>query len=181
MFWLENPTDRQKELYEAVMRAHGASAHRKNCSTLGLLNAYAGSGDYVQAIIGALATLGGKHAPLLETYRILISNSTTEGIGPFVGKIEGWGNSFEKGHPDPIWSAVEECLDAFPIGARIRYITEALHAAGKLVYPNPSAYTAAAAIVLNMPPEIMPFLFIGGRLASWSQLILSQNLNGKEG
>lgn len=156
------------------MRAHGASAHRKNCSTLGLLNAYAGSGDYVQAIIGALSTLGGKHAPLLATYQVLKdTGGPTKALLSCGAKIPGWGNSFVKGGPDELWSAVEECLDAFPIGARLREITEALHAVGKLVYPNPSGYSAAAAIVLKMPPEILPWFLVAGRLASWSQILLT--------
>lgn len=188
MFWRSDiPQPLERELYDAVMRAHGASAHRKNCSTLGLLNAYAGSGDYVQALIGALATLGGKHAPLLETYKFLSSGSSIEDplyspehYSKFktetdpLWRAPGWGNSFVRGEPDALWGVVEECLDAFPIGARLREITEALHAAGKMIYPNPSAYTAAAAIVLKCPPEILPWFFVASRIASWSQILLSQ-------
>lgn len=188
MFWrTDEVPPRERELYEAVMRAHGASAHRQNCSTLGLLNAYSGSEDYVQALIGALATLGGKHAPLRETLEFLSVGSSIEDplydpvhYAKFkaetdpIWRAPGWGNSFEKGRPDALWCVVDECLSAFPIGMRLKEITEALHAAGKMVFPNPSAFTAAAAIVLKCPVEILAWFFVAGRIASWSQILLSQ-------
>ncbi len=178
MFWRTDPIPpREKELYEAVMHAHGASAYRENASTVGLLNSYAGSGDYVQALIGALSTLGGKHAPLAETYKFIkgyIPTPDGRYLGGYDGICQGWGNSFEKGHPDPLWTGVEEALDGFPIGARIREITESLHSAGKMVFPNPSAFTAGAAIALKCPVEVIPWFFVAGRISSWSQLLLAQ-------
>jgi hypothetical protein len=45
-----------------------------------------------------------------------------------------------------------------------------LHQSGKHLNPNPSAYTAAVAIVVGLPAPLTPYLFIAARLDSWCNL-----------
>jgi citrate synthase len=82
-------------------------------------------------------------------------------------RVPGWGNAFVKGRPDPIWTPVEERL---PIAqrAQIERVTLTLHAHGKLLFPNPSCFTAAVALTMRLPREITPYLLICGRLGTWT-------------
>lgn len=164
------------QLLDALNTAHEQSALRHNFSHDALILASLGSGSYVQAITAAIMTIGGTHAPLLDTYRVLSvpAEDVSTSVQAFVKagvKVPGWGNGFIKDVADPIWGEVDALLresDA-ALMKKVDLITEALHAAGKRIYPNPSCYTAAAALVLGMPRDAIPFLFISGRLPAWTK------------
>lgn len=172
-FWREEPlTEVEARLLALCLEAHANSAMRNNSSSVAVAQSAVASGDFTKSIIAGLSMLGGMHAPLLETYLFLSDMCLpTKSL-----KVPGWGNSFEKGHPDPLWENVNACLkESFTeIHSRICEITDSLHKAGKVIYPNPSCFTAAVGIAVKLPPPILPWLFIVGRLTSWSQVILQQ-------
>lgn len=161
-------------LLVALGSAHDASALRHNISHDALILATQGSGDYVHAVTAAMMTIGGAHAPVVATcYALqhpdpsaLVSSCLEKGV-----KVPGWGNGFVKDGVDPLWREVDAMLREMdvPLMAKVDAITDALHRAGKLIYPNPSCYTAAVAVTSGIQTEASPFLFISGRLAAWTR------------
>ena len=150
------------------------SALRHNVSHEALILATVGSGSYVQAITAALMTLGGTHAPLVDTCRLLERAHPEELVLVILQqglRVPGWGNGFVKGGPDPIWAEMDQVLrEAAPERmAAVDAVTAALHDAGKKIYPNPSCYTAVTALLLELPPEASPFLFVYARLPKWTE------------
>jgi citrate synthase len=174
VFWRPDElTEAEAKLLKLCLEAHAESAMRANISTVLLQNAAQGSQDYAKAIAAALMGIGGVHAPLIDTWRVLQSN--LDQIKPAIEaglKIPGWGNSFVKSEHDPIWKQFRDHLrtEFDAISETIEKITDALHALGRDVYPNPSCCTAATGIALKMPPHLLPWLFIQGRLNTWSLL-----------
>jgi citrate synthase len=169
-FWREEPlTDAEAELLAAVYQAHAYSAGRNNCSSAAFWNSWHGSHDFTKALTGALSTLGGPHAPLREAINVLKGDYYAPPL-----KIPGWGNSFVRGAPDPIWHEVSVCLhNHFPeIADDIERITNELHARGKKVFPNPSCYTAACCIALRIPAHLAPWLFVSARLDAWAGMLV---------
>lgn len=176
-FWLpEPPSPFQSELLAAVLQAHAQSAVRGNISSTVLLAAAQGSGSLTQSLAAALSTLGGLHAPIVETFNFIGEwehDTLAEHVGhrlEWERKIPGWGNSFHKGEPDPLWLDVDDLLSTTFIGGVLGGITEILHRHGKNLYPNPSAYTAAAAIELGMPAQLAPWLLVAGRIQAWTHM-----------
>jgi hypothetical protein len=176
-WWLPTPeplTEQEAQLVGALYKAHSECVFRPNCSTTACQQAAGGSRSLPQSIIAALACLGEMHGPIEEAYDVI---STWFGgmLLPsvsVVGKIPGWGNSFVKGQIDYSFTPVDQVLEAcFPRAHnRLREITDVLHARGKHVYPNPAAFTAATALLLEMPRHLAPMLFIQARLEAWSSV-----------
>ena len=133
--------------------------------------------SYTNAIAAAILSIGnGIHAPLEFTIQLLNEPDPVKEANRILDegcKIPGWGNSFVKGQPDPIWNDADATIYhvAPELWRTIRGITTALHGRGKKIFPNPSTYTAATAIILRMPPKLAPSIFVMGRLAGWSKLI----------
>lgn len=175
-FWREEEFDQhERELISALFIAHHKSTFRDNPSTLNVLNAAAGSGQLANAIAAALLAMGSKHAPLVETARFLAQDDPTQDIAFLLmsgSKIPGWGGTFQKGAPDPLWHDLDQMLRLRrpSIFQKLEDITEELHGLGKDIFPNPSAYTASISIALGMPSELTPYLFIASRLTAWTQL-----------
>lgn len=175
VFWREAElTDPEERLFLAVMHAHQYSAQRGNASGIVAALTATGSGSYAQALSAAILTTGALHAPLEQTIKYL----QRDGVGRALGdeKIPGWGNSFHRAQPDPLWTEVDAILHAdFPqLAARIDEVTASLHERGKKIFPNPSAYTAATALALGMPAKVAPYLFVCGRLEAWSHIIMQK-------
>jgi citrate synthase len=176
-FWREEPfTDNERALLDALFLAHHRSAFRDNPSSVTVINAAAGSGDLAKAIAAAILTTGTKHAPLMATI-IFLSLDDPGGMVAKIylsagGKIPGWGGTFQKDEPDPIWVPVQELLTShWPvIGAKLDSVTDELRRHGKILCPNPSAYTAAVAIAIGLPAPLAPYLFIAARLSAWTQI-----------
>lgn len=180
--WRSAPLSAQEDalIYE-TLAAHHRSALRANVSTVALQNAALGSNNYVQSIVAALVTLGGAHAPILNTIRFLRlpERERKESVEQHVvngWRVPGWGNSFVQGRPDPIWERVQQLLEkTWPdIWEAISKTTEWLHKLNKQVWPNPSAYTAAAAMALNIPEHLAEYLFVVGRISAWTALWAGQ-------
>lgn len=178
-WWLNNEplTEHEARLVAALYTAHSACVFRSNCSTTACQQAAGGSRSLPQSIIAALACLGEMHGPIEDAYGFIGNESEARvaiplnvGIVINVGeRVPGWGNSFVKGRIDDAFLPVDQTLEAhFPkMHSRLREITDALHARGKNVFPNPAAYSAATALILQMPKHLAPMLFIQARLEAW--------------
>jgi len=167
-------SDQEVVLYQAVLAAHAQSALRGNASHQALVLSAQGSGDYSKALIGALSTLGGSHAPLEATFDLLVSSNVLERADRMIadgGKVPGWGNAFVKGEADQLWREVEcylRLLDADMIEV-IEAVTMLLHERGKDIYPNPSCWTCAAGKRLGFNRKTVGYLFVQGRLNEWTE------------
>jgi citrate synthase len=185
-FWRAQPdtnltplNDAEEYLVDALSKAHNKSCFRPNVSSETVLSTAAGSGSLTTAIAAALLTTGYRHAPIYETVMFLSLEDpaqVTETILQAGNKIPGWGGAFQKNSPDPIWAGLDVALGDYnpPLHAKMDAVTAVLGKHGKNIYPNPSAYTAAVAITLQMPPALAVYLFIIGRLDGWCQLALTR-------
>lgn len=156
-----------------TLDAHSASALRQNASSTALQIAAMGSNSYQQSLAAALMTLGGAHAPIERTMIMLLQPDPTVFAADRLAKgllVPGYGNSFIKDRKDDLWLKVDDFLKVeFPMRHEVlEKIMLLLHAHGKVIYPNPSAYTATTAIILGMPPQIGAYLFVAGRLQAWT-------------
>lgn len=182
-FWANNEqlTPEEQRLVLALYEAHATCVFRENCSTMALQQAAGGSRSLTQSYIAALATLGEMHGPIEAAYDVLQYDHPW----PFTGAIiSGWGNSFVKGRIDDAFLKVDQTIEAlFPKHHnRMREITDALHARGKHVFPNPAAYTATTALILGMPRHLAPLLFVESRLQPWAavfHLVISNSMKPK--
>lgn len=187
-FWKKKElTPDEERLIEAVCSAHYQSTFRQNPSSLAIAIAAQGSGDLLQSLAAGLCTLGGRHGPIDATYDWLQQpGDPSENVEAFFakhpeGRIPGWGSSFSKGQVDQAWVPVDALIqEKWPKTYDvIRSYTGALHERNIIIAPNPSAYTAAAAIILEMPREIAPYLLVLGRLTAWVELFLNETRKGK--
>lgn len=171
----ESLNDVEQRLLAVLFQAHHLSCFRPNVSSITVANAAAGSNDVGKAIAAAILTLGGKHAPLEQTYLFLSRSEPDKSVSAIVkenGKVPGWGGTFQKDDPDPIWQDMDAVLrESYPsITEKIDKVTGELSRLGKKVGPNPSAYTAAAAIVLGLPAKLAVYLFLAARLEPWASI-----------
>lgn len=170
-------TEKEAQLLKLVLEAHAKSALRQNISTTTVLQCAAGNGTLTNSIAAGLLTLGGAHAPLEQSCEVLMASNPVEGARLLVAdgyKVPGWGNSFHRGELDPCWVEVDQWLQENrpDLYAKIQAVTDFLYSTGKPVMPNPSTYTAAAALALGVPPRCAAFLFIQGRLLEWVKLFM---------
>lgn len=173
-YWRQTPlSDEETTLYRLTLDAHGRSVRRDNISSNVVLNVGVGSGQVTNAIAAAVLSIGGVHAPLVQTINALTSDvSDVEWRQLLDGGlvIPGWGNSFCK--VDELWADVESFgRTHWPAWwAKADRITKLLHDYGRDIYPNPSLYTAITAIVLDVPKAMSPIIFIEGRLWAWAEI-----------
>lgn len=167
--------NKQQQLLAAVLKAHRQSAQRDNASSVILRQVFGLTLDFGKALTAALATLGGVHAPLLQTFGFL--SGTKEDVEARAKElitrgmlVPGWGNSFYRGRRDPLWIEVDDLLHAeFPeLGEKLDAVTALLQHKG--VFPNPSAYTVCCAMALGLPAPQAICLFIRGRLDGWEEI-----------
>jgi citrate synthase len=174
VFWRKEPlSETDEKLLNACFNAHAQSAFRDNISTSVMVNASKGSLNYTTALAAALCTLGGIHAPILQTVNTLFQSMDDLAVAIETGAVlPGWGHDFVKGEIDPLWVEVAELLERhYPnVHQRIEGITMKFHEKGKMIYPNPSAYTAAVGMALGIPAPIIPYLFVQGRLGAWTTM-----------
>ena len=159
------------QLLQALYQAHAQCVFRPNCSTVACQQAGGGSRSITNAYIGALACLGEMHGPIEDAYTFLAREGPWTGAF-VIGKIPGWGNSFIKGRIDDAFLPVDQILEASfsKLHSRLREITDALHARGKMVFPNPAAYTATVALIIGLPRHLAPMLFVQARLEPWGMV-----------
>lgn len=185
-FWRKEPlTLEEVDLLNALMVAHDSCTRRNNVSTWVAVNAATSSGDYEKAIAAAILTTGGKHAPLGKCSSFLMRRTlglTTiqDDMAEHDGIAPGWGSDFVKGQADPALTPLHDLIsghgkEGARLAAQLDLVTAHLVGKGKNIFPNAGCYTAAVGLLLGIPVFVLPFLFILGRLASWTDLIL-QNL-----
>jgi citrate synthase len=178
-FWRDTPLNESETiLLEKTLDAHRAATFRQNLSSEVVKAAFAGNGhDFTKAAAAGLCTLGGLHAPIVQTYEFLDNITTNPAIAMDCyiahNKIPGWGSSFVKGKPDPVVDNVVIYIATGwkYIADRIDYVTNCLHQSGKNVFPNMACITAATAIILGIPKELSPVLLLQGRVMAWAELI----------
>ena len=180
-FWRKEPfSDEARNLLDELTLAHEASAQRQNISTFTFQNVAQGSGDYTRGLAAALLSLGGIHAPLEQTMELLRDARADATAADMVDSgllVPGWGNSFVKGMKDPLWIHVDAALhkDFEPLWDRLESVTAVLHGMDVMIYPNPSAYTAAAALAVGLPDHLAAYLFVVGRLDGWTSQLLRKD------
>jgi citrate synthase len=174
-FWREKPLSLDdQDLLVELNAAHYKAAFRQNLSGVAIVCAAQGNGSYFSSMIAGLSTFGEKHGPIVQTYDLLQCDARMN-AGTLLDEqrpIPGWGNSFVKGKPDPDWRAVDKLL--YKLNPDLHNvmddITNLLGKNGKMVFPNPSAYTAATALTLGMPRRLSPYLLAMSRLEAWAQI-----------
>lgn len=168
-------SEQDERLLLKIFDAHLQSSLRDNASSAAVANAAASSGDMVKAIAAGLMTLGGRHAPLEHTFHFLSQPDPAGHVEEILKRnlpVPGWGGTFQKLLPDPLWNDADATLKEFrpDLAKKLEDVTQALAAHGRTIHPNPSAYTAALAIALDMRAETAVYLFIAARLDTWARI-----------
>lgn len=145
----------EQELYSL----HAEACQRNNCSTMCLLNAYAGSGDINQSICSAVLSFGQAHGPIRFCYDILKNPDIVKRYKI----VPGFGSSFEE--PEDKYNKVRSLIDPDLVSI-IDNIASSLP-----VSPNIAIYTAAYAVMAGMPSALSPSLILKFRLDVWVNLI----------
>ena len=169
----------KSRLVELLNRAHYESSFRNNPSSIAIKISGQGSGSFLNAVIGALSTLGGPHGPTKDAAEMLLSSDPIDLCKAYMDaniKIPGWGTSFNKGTPDPIWENVANHIEKnFPeIHFVIEKITKHIQNTGKMLYPNPACYTATTAIIHDIPSDASVYFFINARMPAWLNIYLNK-------
>lgn len=186
-FWREMPLDdAERGLMAALFEAHHHSALRDNISSHAVLGTAIGNGTYVNAIASGLLTLGSLHGPIPQAMALLAEKHPGKIVGSELShdpkvRIPGWGSSFAKDKPDPLWNDVHQIIVEtwHELGQRINAVTEAFKKAGKPIQPNPACYTAAVALIVGMPPSCSPYLFLCGRMNAWSKMFMKHETSNQ--
>lgn len=168
-------------ILETLFAAHRRAGERnQNLSKAMAVRAVTAGGDrFNSAVIAAVASMGGQHAPVWQTrnvwhhlrYGLTEPGKLREFILTVVEEnviLPGWGNSFYKDKIDPAWQSFDDQLrEKFsPKDAVVvRLITQVLHQAGKTtLYPNAALYTAIAADLIDLPHGVESLLVLMPRL-----------------
>jgi citrate synthase len=177
-FWRTEPLEpKETTLLQALLKTHYQSCFRDNASSVSVMNAADSSQELSKAIVAGLATMGARHAPVEDTAHMLglglaeLSREVDQTLAAGE-KVPGWGGNFQGVEPDALWAEVDKILhcDWPELGDKLDSVTARLAARAKLLQPNPSAYTACAALALRMPPKLAPYLFILGRISGWAEI-----------
>lgn len=173
-FWTKGPlSEKQMELIGVILDAHRKSVFRDNISTVVLKATFEGSWSFQQAIASAILTFGGTHGPVESTMDIIGSprpDFMAKMQLDMGNKVSGWGTSFQ----DDIWEDVGIMIrNNWPamINA-VDMVTKVLHDAGKIVYPNPSCWTACSNIIVGIPRHLALLPVIQGRVTGWAEVLL---------
>jgi citrate synthase len=160
-------------LWEAVYTAQRASA-RTNASISKMLVNLVGqsSGSFIHAVTAGMMSTGEKHGPIAQARDDLLVYNTAKKAREAVQKgivICGFGSSFYKEGPDPAWAEVNLILrQQYPeTHHELEYTEQGIQSAGKLVYPNPAGYSAAAANAVGLLRGVEEAIFVMPRIAVW--------------
>lgn len=181
-FWRDNPlSEKEQALLDSVLAAHRESCFRENISSVAVKMAAAAKVSMFQSFAAALSTLGGMHGPVEQTHRLLAADGPAMEAMAYLDrgeKVPGWGNSFYRGIPDPLWKEAASLLEThfLSISNAISDVTALLYVRGFKLFPNPSAYTAAAGIALGMTEHLSAYLLIEGRSSGWAELYYKQRI-----
>ena len=167
------------ELHEELLRVHAVLATRENLSSEMISCAAKVEKDFGSACIMAIASLGGLHAPIEQTIKLLSDPNAIRTARVLLqdgSKVPGWGSSFVKGEKDPIFNTLEGMIykHSMKLWCIIIDITDSL--CSKNIWPNAACYTAACCILNEIPPCVAIKTLIQGRIDSWSD-IYTNNYN----
>lgn len=178
-FWRAEPlSSSEQHLLDVLLCAHHESTFRNNPSTVTVTNAASGSGSLAGAIAAGILCMGATHAPLKKTVEFLDQPYPGAEVALILArneKVPGWGGTFQGNVIDPIWVELDSLLHKLhpELAQKLDAVTVELAASGKILFPNPSAYTACVAIAIRLPAPLAPYLFIAGRLSAWTQIAAS--------
>lgn len=175
----------KQELKHRLIKAHQQACHRENASTQVLKAAYGSNGrDVVRSIQAALGMIGGLHAPVIETHKMIhdlievnikkrYPNLCSRKIG---NKIPGFGSSFVKGKPDPMLDSLHWFLKeqsqayTFIVNAIQEIIKEQKK---NILFPNLAFYTAWVGYELNYESAETELLIVEARVPEWVKILKS--------
>lgn len=163
------------QLFEELIIAHKECAKRDNVSKAILLNAFENNGFEIKpAIISAICSLGGRHAPIKHTYIMLkkmltANDDDRKNIALKHTIVPGFGCDFVKGERDPILNKLhvilnEERHEFASIENIVREATQ------KNIYPNIAFYTAAYAVLYSNITFCEDVLLIA-RIPTWIDIM----------
>ena len=158
----------------SVYSAHWKSATRGNISGEILKAAFANNGlNFIQALTSAIGTLGGTHGCVEAAQNLLEMKNPIQEVRMLLAvgsTVPGWGSNYQDKCQEPGWEDVhEKLLDVDQSkGILLKDITEVFHEAGKIIYPNPAAYTAVLSMLMGLDSSLAPSLFIEARLPAWT-------------
>jgi hypothetical protein len=159
-------------LWSAVYKAHRASGYSNASLSKVLVNLIGqSSGSFAHSVTAGMMALGKKHGPIAQA-RDDILYTTPASVAVLVKdgiKIAGFGNTFFKDQIDPSWSEVVTILrTSYPeTWAKVQALQDALHAAGKTLYPNPGGLSAAACIATELERGLEEAIFVMPRMQVW--------------
>lgn len=166
---------------QLLIDAHKQACHRDNASTVVLKTAYMANGNnIIPAIVAALSTLGGSHAPIKLAYIMVdkLLGKQQEFIDHYVAErdiVYGFGSSFVKGEYDLMLMDLYEYFDVthdylFYVHL-MKKMRRALKLKGKNLYPNLAFYTAAIAHKNKINIKFCETLMIEARIAEWHNIL----------
>jgi citrate synthase len=163
------------ELNGLLAEAHYKSAFRNNISSTAVAICAESKTDFLNAVVAAISTLGGIHAPIAKAFRLINHSSPTTEIQAILDsgeRVPGWGNSFHKTGIDPIWAPVDECLkmNYHSKWVTLTEMTAYLHSCGRKIFPNPACYTATVAAINGLTEDSAGYLFLSSRLSAWLKI-----------
>ncbi len=165
--------ENERELLATLMESHRQAARNNaNLSKAVAVEAWRGSGSFVQAACAGCLTIGGLHAPIAAARKVWCHATITRLTMRVRDgeKVPGFGNSFFKDRIDPAFEPVAELLKVkFPMAAsHLDDLTEAVWRGGKRIFPNAALLTAAVCELIGIPEGIEEALFILARLPVWA-------------
>ena len=156
----------------ALFDMHFAMASRDNVSSQAIIQHAQLGSDLFTAVSAALATLGNRHAPIVQTCDLYNGdwNSAIVYLTTTKTTVPGFGSHWYRGEPDPVVSAFIESLSD-ESQDKMDGITTCVQAcSGKSLWPNAALATAAAAAELGLDPHQAPSLVIQARTPVWVDL-----------
>ncbi len=165
----------QRALLDITMEAQrNAAANNTNMSKVAAVQAWQGSGSYVQAVCAGLLTTGLRHAPLQAARKTFRSSPLQIEVDAANDRIiPGFGNSFFKDRIDPSLQPVMDELMKFPGGRKITELRDAMWRANRKVWPNAALLTAAVCDTIECPEGVEEFFFLTARLPVWTAAMLT--------
>jgi hypothetical protein len=161
-------------LYSLQQEAHANSAlANDNLSSAFVINMARVGKSYTEAIATAILSLGNIHGPVKEAREILYrtDNSDIESALDSGLLIPGFGNAFYKDGIDPAWNKYEKelKLNWKEHADRIEAVRELIKTKKQIeIFPNPAAFTAVVAELLDVAPGTEISLAISARIVAWN-------------
>lgn len=172
-----------EELNITLWQTHEKATRRNPVST-GVVNVcfFSNGGDLPKALCSGLMAMGGRHAPIKETYELI--DSVIHNRIDLINILEicenyvpGFGSSFVKDAPDPMLLKIHRKLqEVAPEYITVaQKIKEVLADSGKNLYPNLAFYTAAVAHYNKINIVFCEADMIKARIHSWIEMLREES------